>query len=119
MSYPNGPVRTLPGSRRTPDKGAMCGEHPDVPSFKTIQGETDSFGAEFYEMCEACVKKFEEEREQSQNELSFCDWCKTQKTGCSFRRDLGESSTGPVYFVCPSCSAQNNEENSVYSDDYD
>lgn len=106
----NGPVSTLPGYKTKPDKGAKCDEHPSLDSVATIQGETDSFGSEFLEMCVICYHKYKEHKEKARESFSICDWCKGNQKGCSPTRDYDEGMSGPVYNVCPGCRKRRNEE---------
>jgi hypothetical protein len=55
MSDVSGPVSTLPGSLHDVPTGAMCDDHPDRPALRRVQGETDSFGAEFLDLCNECI----------------------------------------------------------------
>lgn len=100
MASITGPIRTLPGSKHTLPEGSMCDEHPDVLAVKRVQGETDSFGSEMMDCCQACLDEmFPPDAEPAEN---HCDWC--SKLGVlSYCRDPDEGSCGPVYMVCPSC----------------
>ena len=106
----NGPVSTMPGYQTKPEVGAKCDDHPLVDSVATIQGETDSFSAEWIEMCAECHEKHKRHKEDRKESLSFCEWCKTEQKGCSPTRDYDEGMSGPVYNVCPGCRKKRSDE---------
>lgn len=54
MGDVTGPVSTLPGAGHALPAGTMCDDHPDRPAVARIQGETDSFGSELWDLCEEC-----------------------------------------------------------------
>ena len=94
----------LPGSTtRSASKleGEWCEEHPDRPATIRVQGETDSFGAEYIFFCEECYQAFIKEAEEPQEHQ--CEWCKATTTDCTPFRDWTEGSCGPVYMVCLKC----------------
>lgn len=118
-----GPVSTLPGYRDIAPEGAMCDVHSDRPAAARIQGETDSFGCEFWDMCQQCV---EAEREARKADcIGCCDWCKQEATDLRPRRDFEEGMSGRVYRVCGNCVRKENKrleeelEESGFYDDYD
>lgn len=121
MADVTGPVRSLPGSAHCVPSGTMCDEHNDVPAVARIQGETDSFGAEFYDVCQACLDR---DREAAKNcdPSGHCDWCKKHAPRVSPHRDFEEGLSGPVYDVCDACiKAQSDrirEELDAQSDDW-
>ena len=97
----DGLISTLPDHSIFPPKGMMCDEHPDTPAFRRVQGETDSFGAEWIDLCQPCVNKH-----KSSSKLyaqGYCDWCYTEATDLRPRRDFEEGMYGRVYDVCGSC----------------
>jgi len=96
-----GPVSTLPGARNTPPAGAMCDDHEDRPAIKRVQGETDSFGCEYSDLCAECVA--EVDRYSALGRIGTCDWCKQQADDLRPRRDYEEGSSGRVYDVCGDC----------------
>ncbi|TKI01529.1 hypothetical protein FCN80_26365, partial [Martelella alba] len=57
----NGPVSTLPGQFSGVPAGVKCDEHHDRDAVKRVQGETDSFGCEYYDMCQECLDKYRQE----------------------------------------------------------
>jgi hypothetical protein len=110
MAGVTGPTTSLPGHMQTVHNGARCDRHPHRPAVKTITGETDSFGSETIDACQQCVDEIQAELKRRRESLQFCDWCKTQQTGCRDTRDYEEGSTGRVYTVCPSCRKRQNDE---------
>lgn len=103
MATVTGPVSSLPGSRHHVE-GEQC-DHLgcEAPATIRVQGETDSFGAEFYDYCAAHVPK----REQL---IGTCEWCKTPDVPLRVTRDYDEGMHGPVYEVCVPCINRRNEE---------
>lgn len=77
-----------------------------------IQGETDSFGAEYHHYCEACYKLEQEIQDyctaKHAGDEAQCEWCSkvTTQKDLRFTRDIDEGSSGPVYEVCGSCRAR-------------
>ena len=107
MAHVSGPCRTLPGHTCYSPEGTFCDEHEGVVASKRVQGETDSFGAEYIDMCDECYAAFLNE---SKIECcGVCDWCKHESTQLAHRRDLDEGSCGPVYKVCPECIKKENK----------
>lgn len=113
MADISGPVSTLPGSRRTVPAGMLCDTEAchtaGVLATVRIQGETDSFGAEYEDLCDACVAKLEAEVEAARNTPGTCDWCKRTAILVN-RRDPDEGMAGPVYRVCHACIAKSNQQ---------
>jgi hypothetical protein len=68
---------SLPGSRHSVPKDAKCDLHHDRDAVANIQGETDSFGAEYILMCPECYSEHKEETKNPQ--ISTCDWCKAKQ----------------------------------------
>lgn len=81
-----------------------------------VQGETDSFGAEYYHYCEACYTLEQELQqyftERHAEDEAQCEWCKkvTTQKDLRYTRDIDEGSNGPVYEVCGSCRARQAEQ---------
>jgi len=111
----DGPVRTKPGSRHPVPEGMLCdgynveGDH-EVLAVQRIQGETDSWGAEMCDYCQACVDKMQAEEEALRNEPKCCQWCKQSKMDCQLTRDFDEGDTGPLYEVCGGCRQKQNDD---------
>ena len=101
MSDVSGPISTLPGSVHTAH--GMCDEHPERSATIRIQGETDSFGAEFYDLCDECANALRAEIKGEREKPRRCDWCKTVATDTHPHRDFEEGSCGRVYDVCGAC----------------
>lgn len=101
----------------------MCDDHPDRKAYKRIQGETDSFGAELFDVCEECYKEYEEELKAADNS-GCCDWCKNHAARLFDRRDFEEGMSGPVYRVCGPCvdrqmAALHDYASDDFDEDYD
>ena len=105
MADVSGPCRTLPGAMFSSLVGVMCDDHPDRASVKRVQGETDSFGAEYFDMCQECYDAFAN-RDRTEERSGMCDWCKGAATDLRNMRDYEEGSYGPVYRVCGKCVSQ-------------
>lgn len=87
----------------------MCDEHPDRPATRRIQGETDSFGAEFHDLCADCATAFFTRIAAERERPHRCDWCKAMATDTRPHRDFEEGFYGPVYIVCAACQARESE----------
>lgn len=100
--------RNLPGSvRKLTEKGHICeGYNNDCQNEATVcmQGETDSFGAEYSMLCDDCLKLTKAAQAESDAD-DFCEWC-GNKTTVQFARDATES-CGRVYRLCRPCITQN------------
>lgn len=80
-----------------------------------IQGETDSFGAEYCHLCEACyeldteIQKYQTTKHAEDE--AHCEWCKkaTKQKDLRHTRDIDEGSSGPVYEVCSECRTKQND----------
>jgi hypothetical protein len=101
MADVTGPISSLPGSRHDPPEGTKCDQHPDRPAVVRMQGETDSFGCEMYDLCAECAAEWK--REAAEPDLGCCDWCEADNVARSPQRDFDEGMHGPVYYVCKSC----------------
>lgn len=96
-----GPVSSMPGSLSSPPAGAMCDDHPEVPAYKRVQGETDSFGCEYHDLCDACVIRIAAALREEK--AGVCSWCNSQAQDLRPHRDLDEGMAGPIYQVCRAC----------------
>ena len=105
MGDVTGPISTLPGARHALPDGAMCDDHPDRPAVARVQGETDSFGCEMYDLCSECL----EELELFGDSGGRCDWCKQDVTDLRPKRDIEEGLSGRVYYVCDPCAKRYDE----------
>ena len=103
MADVTGPVSTLPGQRKAAPAGMMCDDHPDRSAYRRVQGETDSFGAEFLDLCKECCDEIAAyEREEFEKE-KYCEWCGKMKTHVRIHRDFEEGLAGRLYDVCMDC----------------
>ncbi len=109
MADISGPCRTLPGSLHVPSVAATCDEHEDRLAVKRVQGETDSFGAEYIDMCQECFDKYEVESKEADHS-GTCEWCNSFAPRVRPRRDLDEGSYGRVYNVCDACIKRENDD---------
>lgn len=108
MAHVSGPTSRLPGSLFTALLGQMCDEHDDRQSVRRVQGETDSFGAEYIDMCQECFDAYRN-RDTTEERTGMCDWCKQSATDLRSRRDYDEGMSGPVYRVCGACVKREND----------
>lgn len=106
MADVSGPCSTLPGASWLSD-GEVCDTHPDRQAVRRVQGETDSFGAEYHHLCEECLEDAKRYREQDR--VGKCDWCNSNADDLRYRRDFEEGSCGPVYRVCGACVVKENK----------
>ena len=104
-----GPVSTLPNALSTPPAGTMCDDHEDRPAVNRVQGETDSFGCEWNDMCAECYAKHRAYL-ATEDRSGTCDWCKKHAERLWTRRDYDEGMSGPVYEVCMPCINKQNDD---------
>lgn len=100
-----GPVSTMPGSKHAVPPGATCDDHPDRMAIHRIQGETDSSGCEYMDLCDECYKEMRAAQEIV-DRSGVCDWCRRHKPKLSKRRDFDEGTAGRIYDVCDDCIAE-------------
>lgn len=103
----NGPVSSMPGSIMKADAtwiDVMCDNHPLFPAVARIQGETDSFGCEYFHACRECMDRHHLARLIPED--GFCDWHKGQGKDIRPFRDMDEGMSGPVYRTCGSCRSK-------------
>lgn len=111
MSYvSSGPVSSMPGSIHTPPALQMCDSHPTEFAVHRVQGETDSMGAEYHDMCRSCYDKFKASVAASAEEDTTCDWCLAVTKDCRPTRDYDEGSSGRIYTVCGACRSCQSRE---------
>lgn len=101
MSDATGPVSTLPNSVHPVKLGTMCDNHPDRPAYRRVQGETDSFGAEFHDLCTECYEN--DRMHAAEGRHGGCDRCGEESLGLQPVRDYTEGMAGPVYWYCAAC----------------
>lgn len=102
-----GPVSTMPGACSSAADGVYCDNHPDRAAVARIQGETDSFGCEYLDLCQECVNELR--AFAALDRIGVCDWCKQEATDLRPSRDYDEGMSGPVYEVCGACVRRDNE----------
>ena len=121
MSTVTGPISSLPGSSHFVPDGQEC-DDCGAPAVVRIQGETDSFGCEMFDLCESCAGQLKADM-APMNE-GWCDWCKQKATDLQPKRDYEEGINGPVYYVCSGCRERYDErirvenEYDPYRDDW-
>lgn len=108
MAEVTGPISTLPGARHPVPDGTMCDEHQDRPAVARVQGETDSFGSELFDMCAECLRAHREEMRKPN--IGTCQWCKAENVELRDARDYEEGCHGPIYSVCASCKKRQNDD---------
>lgn len=115
------PVSTRPGATwphngtndcSGQDFGYECSE--GTKAAWTIQGDTDSFGCEYFYLCDCCKKKFdnaeEEERIENIEREGYCEWHRGTGKDIKLTRDIdGEGYSGPLYNVCAVCRQKEQE----------
>ena len=117
MADVSGPVSTLPGACSSTPEGTMCDDHPERPAVGRIQGETDSFGAEYLDLCAECMTEFAKHRNDAR--VGVCDWCKQEATTLRHHRDYEEGMYGRVYDVCQACRRKEMDELNAEMQDND
>lgn len=117
MANVTGPVSTLPGDRRESPEGMMCDNHPDRQAVRRVQGETDSFGAEYLDLCQECLDKVRVYELEAR--IGRCDWCGQHAADLRPRRDFEEGLAGRVYNVCGNCVRKENENLQTEFDERD
>ena len=118
----------LPGqsvSIQNDEWGTFCYTHHDVKATHRICSEADSFGAEYWNMCDQswderqkAIKAKNEDPEQ----WDSCRKCRKKVPRLSSYRDPDEGMHGPVYEACPDCVSKfwkrYQEECEMLDDDY-
>lgn len=104
MADVTGPIDTLPGAVRRPPADMPCDNDCGRLAEVRVQGETDSFGCEMYDLCRPCW-----DAEKDVDTSGICDWCRKQAPSLLPRRDADEGMCGPVYYVCEPCRKRDNE----------
>lgn len=119
---------SLPGkftSVQDDEWGTECDRHHDCEAVTRICVEADSFGAEYSNMCQECLDKYEAHQKQKKNDPSQWETCKcgTSEPSLISYRDYEEGMHGPVYQHCSKCHEKMNkriaEEEDFYSQDDD
>lgn len=104
-----GPVDTLPYSRHLLPESTMCDLHPKRKAVARVQGETDSFGCEYNDVCKQCLKELRDYQVSAEARSGICEWCKEAATDLRDRRDCDEGMAGRVYRVCGACVKRDND----------
>ena len=107
---------SLPGDYRKIQSIAARCDHCEKLATYVMQGETDSFGAEYHMLCDEHFKLRLDEIEKEKQKPKLCEWCNKEKVGCTMQRDITESH-GPLYQVCNECRVKN--VNAFVEDEYD
>jgi hypothetical protein len=119
MAEITGPISTLPGARHRVPNGTKCDEHPNRIAVARVQGETDSMGAELYDLCQECLDRHKAEMVNADTS-GTCDWCKSFALHLRNKRDYEEGMSGRVYQICDACNDCYNkriaEEMAAYDD---
>jgi DNA-directed RNA polymerase subunit RPC12/RpoP len=97
-------VNSLPGSKKACSNGEKCDDHPEVDAVHRIQGETDSFGCEYFYVCQLCFEEFEKAGDPEYD----CDGCGIDGP-VKPARDPDEGMAGPVYYYCTTCMKEHKE----------
>ncbi len=98
----NGPVSTLRGHFCSLPTESKCDEHPERAAVRRVQGETDSFGCEYHDMCQECLDEYVKASQEADHS-GKCDWCGKSVDRLIPHRDIEEGSCGRVYEVCNPC----------------
>ncbi len=109
MAHVSGPTASMPGSAHDLPVGSMCDTHPEQLARSRIQGETDSFGAEYNDMCQTCLDEHSTSAIKARNRTGTCEWCRTPDVRVRLRRDFEEGLAGRIYDVCDECIRKENE----------
>lgn len=117
MADVTGPVSTLPGARMAAPERMMCDYHQDRPAVRRVQGETDSFGAEYSDLCQECLD--EAAKDDAESRTGRCDWCGKGATDLRPRRDFEEGMSGRVYDVCGACVEREYDQLKAERSEYD
>jgi len=83
--------------------GQLCDDCHEHLATHRMLVESDSFGTEYTDLCDACAEKERQRRAEERARGGKCDWCGKNSTDLHRTRDFDEGSNGPVYEVCPSC----------------
>ncbi len=76
---------------------------------KRVQGETDSFGAEYFYYCHECYDKMKVDQDKIDAEPEVCNWCK-ETAILHPERNWEEGLNGPVYYICDKCSSKQHKD---------
>lgn len=96
----------LPGNvkKLSPASTLSCDNDSNLAVVR-IQGETDSFGAEYEYLCDLCYEQYKEEIAEQGPMVGHCDHCGKEHRLIHWR-DPGEGLCGPVYTICEGCASK-------------
>jgi hypothetical protein len=83
-----------------------------------VQGETDSFGAEYHDLCQECLNEYRAAATAARDHLGACEWCRASDVRTRPRRDYEEGLYGRVYDVCDECIRKENVRLAEQDDGY-
>lgn len=86
--------------------GTFCYTHHDIKATHRICSEADSFGAEYYNMCDQCWNEHQaaiQAKKEDPVQWECCRKCGNHVPYLSSYRDPDEGMCGPVYEACPDC----------------
>jgi hypothetical protein len=104
-----GPVSSMPGSLHSVPAGTACDRHPQRSAVKRLQGETDSFGAEYLCLCQHCIDEIRAQAASVRDVEQYCEWHRGLGLDVRTHRDFEEGSSGRLYSVCAPCRREENE----------
>ena len=86
--------------------GTFCYTHNDIKATHRICSEADSFGAEYYNMCNQCWDERQaaiQAKKEDPEQWECCRKCGNHVPYLSSYRDPDEGMCGPVYEACTDC----------------
>ena len=116
----------LPGqsvSIQDDEWGTFCYTHLDIKATHRICSEADSFGAEYYNMCDECWDEYQaaiNAKNEDPEQWECCSQCGKCVPHLTPYRDPDEGVHGPVYEACPDCVSKFHkhfEDEADYFDD--
>lgn len=115
----------LPGNMASVEDdewGTFCYTHPDREAKHRMCVEADSFGAEYYNMCDECFNEHKAEikaKQEDPTQWEHCRRCRNSVPRLSHYRDPDEGMHGPVYEACPDCVSKFWKNYNDYCDSMD
>ncbi|WP_137860762.1 hypothetical protein [Variovorax sp. 3P27G3] len=104
-----GPVISMPGALHSVPPGTPCDRHPKRLAVNRLQGETDSFGAEYLCLCQRCIDEIRARNVELREIEQYCEWHRGMGLDVRPHRDFEEGSAGRLYSVCAACRRQESE----------
>ena len=86
--------------------GTFCYTHQHIKATHRICSEADSFGAEYYNMCDECWDEYQaaiKAKLEDPEQWESCPKCRNHVPRLTSYRDPDEGMCGPVYEACPDC----------------